>query len=319
LPRVGWEVLVGFAGRSGDEPVVLGRLYHAAATPPNALPGDKIVSAFGTLTSPGGGGRNRFAMNDSAGSEGMSFNASSDFNERTENDKVTAVKAADGWSIGASRKVIVGTVLEQHVSGAESFTVGGMRTVNVAANLGITAASEAVTIGGLRGISTGGDHMTTCATFGRIVGGGEVQAAIEHQSKFVKGTSVLVNGAGFVTTAGASAAIGVGGASALRIGGGKSVTCSEYTLTAKGLISEKYASRSVTAGGAVTESFSISGKYDVSGAATIAGSNVSVKSSGTITIKAGGVTVKMSAGKIQISGKFDGGVQSDEQGSHKYE
>jgi cytoskeletal protein CcmA (bactofilin family) len=44
-----------------------------------------------------------------------------------------------------------------------------------------------------------------------------------------------------------------------------------------------------------------------------------VKSSGTITIKAGGVTVKMSAGKIQISGKFDGGVQSDEQGSHKYE
>ena len=78
-------------------------------------------------------------------------------------------------------------------------------------------------------------------------------------------------------------------------------------------------SSAINAGGAVKDSWSVSGTYDVSGAATLKGGEISVKSSGTITIKAGGVTVKMSAGKISITGKFTGSVASDEKGSHKYE
>jgi type VI secretion system secreted protein VgrG len=318
LPRVGWEVLLGFGGPRGDEPVLLGRLYNGSSPPPDGLPANKVVSAFGTQTTPGGGSVNKVSTNDTAGNEGMSFVASKNFNERTENDKVTAVKADDTWTIGASRKVIVGTVFEQSVSGAQSFTVGGLRTVSVGANLGLTAASESVLVGGLRAISTGGDHTTMCSTFTRLVGGGEAQADIEHQNRFVKGTSVLVNGASFSSTSGASAALGVGGASALRIGGGKSVTCSEYVLTAKGLISESYPSRTVTAGGDVTEGFSSSATYDISGAATMEGSDVSVTATGSITIKAGGVTVKMSGGSITITGKFDGGVASAENGSQTY-
>src|SRR5262249_9551113 len=147
-PRVGWEALVSFQGTSGDAPVVLGRLYNGQAPPPNGLPGDKVVSAFGTQTTPGGGSANLVAMNDTAGKEGMSFNASKDFNEKTENDKTSNVSANDTWSVGAARKLIVGQVLSVKVSAAQSYTIGGSRTVNVTSNKMINAASESVMVGG---------------------------------------------------------------------------------------------------------------------------------------------------------------------------
>ncbi|WP_437733577.1 type VI secretion system Vgr family protein [Sorangium sp. So ce1335] len=319
LPRVGWEVLVGFSGKDGDAPVVLGRLYNRAAPPPAALPREKVVSALGTLTTPGGGGRNRIATDDTAGNEGMMFEASSDFNERTENDKVTAVKADDTWAVGGARKLIVGHVFEQSVTGAQRYSVGGSRTVEAGAQISLSAASESIAIAALRGVRTGGDHTTACATFTRIVGGGEAQAAIEHQQRVVKGGSLVVNGGGWSSASASNASVDVGGVSTLQIAGAKSVACAEYTLTAKGLLSETYPSRKVTAGGAITETFTAAGSYTVGGDATIEGADVSIESSGTLTLKAGGVVVKMSPGKIVISGRFKGDVGSVESGTQKHQ
>ncbi|WP_437334288.1 type VI secretion system Vgr family protein [Sorangium sp. So ce394] len=319
LPRSGWEVLVGFSGKDGDAPVVLGRLYNRAAPPPAALPREKVVSALGTLTTPGGGGRNRLATDDTAGDEGMIFEASSDYNERTENDKVTAVKADDTWAVGGARKLTVGRVFEQRVAGAQTYSVGGSRTVEAGAQISLSAASESVAIAALRGVRTGGDHTTACATFTRIVGGGEAQAAVEHQQRVVKGGSLVINGGGWSSAAASSASVDVGGVSTLQIAGAKSVACSEYTLTAKGLLSETYPSRKLTAGGAITETFSAAGSYAVGGDMTVEGSDISIESSGTLTLKAGGVVVKMSPGKIEISGQLRGDVGSVESGTQKHE
>ena len=71
LPRVDWEVLVGFSGQSADAPVVLGRLYNGEIKPPHGLPANKVVSAFGTLTTPRGGSANAVVFDDTAGNEGM--------------------------------------------------------------------------------------------------------------------------------------------------------------------------------------------------------------------------------------------------------
>src|SRR5262249_20944227 len=67
LPRTGWEVLLGFVGTSADEPIVLGRLSNGAAPPPDKQPGHKTSSAFGSLTTPGGGTKNLVRMMASSG------------------------------------------------------------------------------------------------------------------------------------------------------------------------------------------------------------------------------------------------------------
>src|SRR5262249_9638863 len=95
LPRVGWEGLLGFLGDSADRPVVLGRLSNGADRPPDAQPAHKTSSAFGSLTTPGGRTKNLVRMVDSAGAEAFDVVASHDFDEKTENDKVTSVKAND--------------------------------------------------------------------------------------------------------------------------------------------------------------------------------------------------------------------------------
>src|SRR5262249_27476449 len=69
LPRTGWEVLLGFVGTSADAPIVLGRLPNGAAPPPDKQPGHKTSSAFGSLTTPGGGTKNLVRMMDSSGGE----------------------------------------------------------------------------------------------------------------------------------------------------------------------------------------------------------------------------------------------------------
>src|SRR5262249_52468331 len=123
LPRVGWEVLVAFQGGSADVPYLVGRLYNGAAPPPSGPPGKKRGSAFGPRTTPGGGSATRSQPDDTAGNEGMNFNASKDFNERTENHKNTSITANDTWTVGAARKLIVGQVLSIKVDASQSYTV----------------------------------------------------------------------------------------------------------------------------------------------------------------------------------------------------
>jgi type VI secretion system secreted protein VgrG len=238
MPRVGWEVLTGFAGDGGDEPLVLGRLDNGQAPPPEGLPAGKIKSALGTSTTPGGGSVNRIATDDTAGSEGMSFVASKAFDERSENDKVTAIKASDTWNIGATSSLRVGTVFQSAVSGSQTFAVGAFRSENVGSNLTYTAASEAVIVGGMRLITAGGDHATSCSVFGRVVAGVEVQLPIEHQTRFVEGGSLVINAGGWLTSAGASAGVAVGGASVLSVGGAMVLEGSTYSLSVKGLLWE---------------------------------------------------------------------------------
>lgn len=315
LPRVGWEVLVGFAGGGGDEPLVLGRLDHGKAPPAEGLPAGRVKSALGTQTTPGGGSVNRIATDDSAGAETLAFVASKDFNERSDNDKVTAIKASDTWTVGATRSLRVGTVLQQAVTGSQTFAVAGYRSANVGSNLTYTASSEVVMVGGLRLITTGGDHATKCAVFTRVVLGAEVHLPIEHQTRFVEGGSLVVNAGGWITSAGRSAGVAVGGASGLHVGGPMVIDCSQYGLSVKGLLWEKYASRAVSASGGVAETFRAFGTYDIKGAATFTGSEVVVEAKAKLTLKAGGVTIEMTPSKITVTGQFKGqcdSVQGDD-------
>lgn len=56
IPRVGWEVDVGFVNGDPDRPLVLQKMYNKETLPPYALPANKTQSALQSSTSPGGGG-----------------------------------------------------------------------------------------------------------------------------------------------------------------------------------------------------------------------------------------------------------------------
>jgi type VI secretion system secreted protein VgrG len=318
LPRTGWEALIGFEHGSADAPYSVGRLYNGQAPPPNGLPGKKVVSAFGTLTTPGGGGGNLVEMNDTAGNEGMNFNASKDFNERTENDKNSDITANDTWTVSAARKLIVGQVLSVKVGAAQSYTVGGSRTVNVTSNKLIGAASETVMVGGLRVFNIGGDYKTACASLTRLVGGAKAEAAIEHVTRSVKGAQTVLVGGSWNTVAGVSANVSVSGAATELVAGAKSIKASKYYLVVKGAYNETLASRTVKAGGDRQEGFGAAASYTIGGSATIKGSDIVVKATAKITLKAGGATITITPGAIEISGDYKSTVDSADDGSQEY-
>jgi type VI secretion system secreted protein VgrG len=297
---------------------VLGRLYNAESPPPNALPKDKVVSAFGTLTTPGGGSGNLVAMNDAAGAESMTFVASSDFNERTENDKVTSVTANEKASVGGNRKLIVGQVHKLGVAGAQTHAVGGSREVNVNANMSISAGSETIAIGGLRKFKVGGDSSTGCSSLFRVVGAAKVETAIEHQTRAVSGASAILVAGSWNAVGAAHASVSVGGASVEVVGGPKKVVTGKYFLGVKGALKQNFASRSVTAGASHDEGFNGAASYDISGSASFKGADVIIAADSKLTVKASGITIEITPGAVTIDGKFDGTVASVDQGDEKY-
>jgi type VI secretion system secreted protein VgrG len=304
LPRTGWEVLVGFQGASGDTPYEIGRLYNGQAPPPEGLPAQKVRSAFGTLTTPGGGSANLLRMDDAAGNEGMLLNASKDYNERTENDKGTSVKANDAHDVGADHTHTVGILHGVTVDGAQSYSVGGSRDVTTVGALGISAASESVAVGGLRFFKVGGDYETHAGTLTRAVGALKSEVAIQEVNRHVTGVSTVMVGGGWTEVGGLSSATSVLGASVLKVGGPISVKAKEYSLKASAL-KESYSSRSVKAGAKRSEEFGAAVKYTIDGALSMKGSAVFFAAKSKITIKASGVTVTITPSSIKIKGDFD--------------
>jgi type VI secretion system secreted protein VgrG len=317
-PRVGWEVMLGFQGASADSPIVLGRLYNGQAPPPEGLPGKKVVSAFGSLTTPGGGSGNVIRLDDTAGSEGMAWTASKDWNERTENDKKTSIAASDATSVGGNRKVIVGQVFQVGVAGAQSYSVGASRAVNVDANKAINAASEAVIVGGLRLFNVGGDQVIGSSSLTRVVGGAKVEAAIEHQKRHVTGASMVLVGGGWSVKAGLHATTTVAGAHTELVSGAKNIKTPRYSLKVRGALNETLASRSISAGGDRGENFTAAAAYEVGGSMKIEGADVVFTAKSKITLKAGGMTIVITPGSVKVDGDYKSSTSAVEDGKNQY-
>jgi len=317
LPRIYWETLMGF-WESADDPFVVGRLYNGEAVPPNGLPGDKVVSAFGTLTTPGGGTANLVQFNDTAGGEGMNFNASYDFNERTENDKASDIKVDETITVGSNQTQIIGQVNSIAVTGSQTYSVGAVRNASVEANKTIQATNETISIGAARIFDIGGDQATFTTTLTRAVGAAKAIAAIEHESVLVTGGMIRTYGGSWAETAGGGVGVSVGGVNDAKVGGTKSVKCKEYGIKA-GKLSEKYASRkekaadiATNAKGAIT--------FDISGATDMKGAEVVFEADNSIDIKAGGVKIKITKSKVSIKGNYKvSGASKDDGGDEKYD
>jgi type VI secretion system secreted protein VgrG len=317
LPRVGWEVLLGFSGASGDTPYVLGRLDNGAAPPAEALPARKVRGAFGSLTTPGGGSANVLRTDDTAGQEDMLLNASSDYNERTESDKTVAVTGSDDHTIGANRTQIVGLACEVGVDAAQSTSVGASRTVDVGGSMLLGLGSESVMVGGARLFSIGGDYSTHAkGSLTRAVGAAKVETAISAHNRHVSGAARVLVGGSWNEMGGVASSVGVAGAHLRAIGGPMNVRAPSCTLAATAL-SESFGAHTVTAGGFVQDKFKGAGSLSIDGSASMKGTKVIVKAKTSLTIEAAGMTVRMTPSSIDVKGPFDSGVDTKVTGTDK--
>ncbi|MFO0590464.1 MAG: type VI secretion system tip protein TssI/VgrG [Polyangiaceae bacterium] len=317
LPRVGWEVLFGFGRTAADEPYLLGRLDNGAHVPAASLPAEKVRSAFGSRTSPGGGSRNLLRMDDAAGIEGFSLVASKDLNERTENDKGTTIAADESVTVGGNHTEIVGIQSAVGVLGTQSITVGGNRDMTTTGQLAIQAASESVSIGGARKFQVGGDMTTKCASLTRTVGGMKTELAIEEQNRHVSGAHTVAVGGSWAEVGGLSSLVSVLGASTLTAGGPMAVQTANYSLSAS-TITETYGAKSESAGGVRTFSAESSFSLHAGGALLMKGA-AAVFEAGSIEISASGTTIKLGGGTITIDGKLDTAGGSLVTGDEKHE
>ncbi|HZO11852.1 MAG TPA: type VI secretion system tip protein TssI/VgrG, partial [Polyangiaceae bacterium] len=145
-PRVGWEQLLSHADPRGEIPVTLGRIYNGAQRPPATLPGGKVETHVGTLTTPKGSGGNFTKFDDTAGKEKLLRHASRDFNEKTGKDKKRKVGASEKRKVGGERRASIKKVRNERVDGHHGITIAGLRDLHVTSNLQLTAASENIGI-----------------------------------------------------------------------------------------------------------------------------------------------------------------------------
>jgi type VI secretion system secreted protein VgrG len=316
-PRLGWEELLGFTDDGAEQPIVLGRLYNGAQRPPGSLPADKVETHFGTLTTPKGSQGNFLKINDSAGSEKLSIQASGDYNEQTENDKVVAIKVNHDRTIGGSRKLFVKERFVNNVDGAFTTNVGAFRKVTTDSNYSISAASENIVVAGARTFRVGGDYLTKTPHLMRLVVGKKGEAPIEHHSVFTKGMSTWLVKGGIDTKAALAESVSVAGAAITKVTGPMRVYAPKYQLSVKGIYAENFGHHRARGDGNVAESYRAA-KLHMKGASSMDGGDVSIEAKAKLVIKASGVTVTMTPGSIEISGDFEGMTASMEDGNHKY-
>ncbi|WP_437522415.1 type VI secretion system tip protein TssI/VgrG [Sorangium sp. So ce726] len=197
LPRVGWEVSVGFLDGDPDRPLVLGRTFNVEDTPPYALPGAAARSALKSMSTPGGAGHNEITMSDTAASQGLSISAKKDLAIATGHDKdetvggdeehsvgsnyAVSVGANESIAVGANQSIDVGNALQNKVAGAQAISVSGDDQVHASADL-------VEKVGGARDYAVGGDHITiSCGVRQQITGAftrevGSVQTSVSLAS-----------------------------------------------------------------------------------------------------------------------------------------
>ncbi|WP_196092922.1 type VI secretion system tip protein TssI/VgrG, partial [Citrobacter freundii] len=153
IPRVGQEVIVDFLNGDPDQPIIMGRTYHADNPPPGGLPGTKTQMTIRSKTYKGSG-YNELMFEDKTGNELLSMHAQKDMKTEVLNDRTTNVTHDHFETVKNNQTVTIseGFRLLDVQKGNKITTVReGMLSENVFKDRGTVAGSvhvEAVDNGG---------------------------------------------------------------------------------------------------------------------------------------------------------------------------
>jgi len=293
IPRIGHEVIVEFLEGDPDRPIVMGSVYNAENVPPCALPGQKIMTAIKSNSSPGGGGSNEIRLDDSKGQEGMTIHAQYDCTENVGHDRGTTIGNNETLKVAVDRSATIGS--------NETISVGADQTVSIKANQSVTiGANETVKVGGNRTETiTGNASQTVSASKTETI-------AVAKALSIGAGYQVSI-GAGMNETVGAAKAEEIGGALMVNVGGisGENVGANK-SVKAGGNISHHAGGKfTLDAGGNFSASTKAKGTIDAADELILKCGSASIilKSGGEILIKGTDITIK--GDKITVKGSGD--------------
>jgi len=293
LPRVGWEVPVGYLDGIPDRPFVLGRVYNATAPVPYGLPGGSATTTLQSDTSPGGGSSNEIRMADTAGSMEMFVHAS--------RDQTVAVGGSASTTVGADETLDIGLAYSVVVKGSQTHSVGASQSINVKTD-GVVdvkgARSESV--GALEIIDvTGNRSVVTPGAYTEIIGA-LYGIQCNQSNTVVQGAFTQMIGAGMGLAAGLGTQESVAAMRTELVGGARTIAVT------KDLNESVRGPKSVTAGKATEKASGkliteVKGPVDikVGGSAKMEAGDAFIVKAPSITIHVGG---KVKAGPLVIGG-----------------
>jgi len=311
LPRVGWEVDVGFLDGDPDHPLVLQKLYNQETMPPYPLPACLTHSALQSSSSPGGGGTNEIRMNDSAGEmeffvhsqRDLAIVAGDDLTEtagrnaklQVAADATSTVAGFEQVKVGASRSTSVGGSRREEIVGDLTTSVGSTDELGVGGLCSLTVkGSQKEQVGAIRKVLAARSSDTVNGDLKVKVGGALTLTAAMPIVEAVAGNKTEMVGGVKVELIAKAKAEQVGGSKTLTAGLVKTDTGKDLTVAAQ-------AALAITTGGPMV--VKCDGDFAVSGKV------VSVIAA-SATLEAGG-SAKLTAGSITLEGSSVGGKASN--------
>ena len=325
VPRIGQEVIVDFIEGDPDRPIVTGRVYNGAETPPYGLPGAATQSGWRSNSTPGGGGFNELMFEDKAGAELVSFQAQKDHALLVKNDRSKLVQHDQSDRIDNDAKHSVGVDLDEDVGNNKTTrigvdltdAIGRNHTESVGSNRSLSVgASETISVGASSGETIGVNHSQSVGAVQTItVGAARIDTVGAAETRTVGAAQVNTIGAVRQVSVGLAQSHDIGASDSWSVGASQSVNVAADQNVAVG------GAQSLTVGKARSARIAADDGTDVGGAHMLKvakASAIDVGEDGTIkigkklmieavdeiTIKCGSATISMKKdGTIAIDGK----------------
>jgi type VI secretion system secreted protein VgrG len=267
IPRIGEEVIVDFLEGDPDQPIIIGRVYHAENMPPFGLPGSKNISGLKSNSTLGGGGYNEYVMDDTKGNELIREHGQYDKDSTIEHDLREHVLHDRSRDVTNNETILIGNNRSKHVKNNETTKVDANRTETV-------GKDETITINGNRTETVAKDEKIT-------INGGRTESVAKDEKITISGGRTENVAKDESITIGASRTESVSKNEQVTVGEGRTHSVGKNDTLSVGKV------LAVTAGDQIsftTGKASIVMKKD--GTILISGKDITITGSGKITGKA---------------------------------
>ncbi|RJQ70908.1 MAG: type VI secretion system tip protein VgrG [Desulfobacteraceae bacterium] len=169
IPRIGQEVIVDFIEGDPDRPIITGRVYHGANSPPYSLPDEKTKSTLKSNSSTGGGGFNEIRFEDKKGSEEIYIHGQKDWTIAIENDKNQTIGHDETLKVANDRTKAVDKNEDETIGENKSISVGKSHTESISENMSVSVGKKLdESTGDSKSVSVGkslDENITESATY----------------------------------------------------------------------------------------------------------------------------------------------------------